>query len=278
MSDYDPDTAPDGLLLSNTVKTGYVRGVYGSDKFSVREIEYSVVDGLAVFEGCIVLGTTDEMAALSEQVTRDGGVDLVNATEGFGLTVLSRYLWPEGIVPYQIDENLPDANRVIDAIAHWETKTKIRFVPYVDQADFVTFRPGSGCSANVGCVGGEQFVNLGPGCTLGNTIHEIGHALGLWHEQSRSDRDQHVEVRYDNIHNSALHNFNRHIYDGVDRGPYDYGSIMHYPPNAFAKDPLKPTLVAPDGVEIGQRLSLSSGDVAAIEQAYAEEFEKRDNV
>ena len=32
------------------------------------------------------------------------------------------------------------------------------------------------------------------------------------------------------------HNFDQHISDGDDVGTYDYGSIMHYPRDAFSID------------------------------------------
>ena len=61
-------------------------------------------------------------------------------------------------------------------------------------------------------------------------LHELGHALGLWHEQSRLDRDEYVEILNDNIKPGHEHNF-KHRSNNVinDYGvAYDYNSIMHY--------------------------------------------------
>ena len=67
------------------------------------------------------------------------------------------------------------------------------------------------------------------GCSMGSVIHEIGHAVGLWHEQSREDRDAFIDINWDNIIEEYKHNFEQHITDGDDIGTYDYCSIMHYP-------------------------------------------------
>jgi hypothetical protein len=63
------------------------------------------------------------------------------------------------------------------------------------------------------------------------------------------------------------HNFDQHIVDGDDIGPYDYGSIMHYPATAFSRNG-QPTIVAKNGAPIGQREGLSAGDIAAMQALY----------
>lgn len=140
------------------------------------------------------------------------------------------FRWPQCVVPYDIDASLTNQARVTDAIAHWENNTRFKFVLRTtanasQYPDWVTFRPASGCSSSVGRRGGQQFVNLGAGCSTGNTIHEIGHVIGLWHEQSREDRDAFVTINWENILEGHEHNFNQHISDGDDVGAYDYGSI-----------------------------------------------------
>jgi predicted transcriptional regulator len=116
---------------------------------------------------------------------------------------------------------------------------------------------------------GSQDVSLGDGCTTGNAIHEIGHTVGLWHEQSREDRDSYVQIHWENIEAGKEHNFDQHISDGDDVGAYDYGSIMHYPRDAFSsngQDTITPT--NPSTASIGQRTALSAGDIAAVASMY----------
>jgi hypothetical protein len=90
----------------------------------------------------------------------------------------------------------------------------------------------------------------------------------LWHEQSREDRDRFVTIDFGNVQSGMEHNFLQHITDGDDEGQYDYGSIMHYPENAFAIDPARPTIRTPQGEPIGQRTGLSAGDIAAVAAMY----------
>lgn len=63
----------------------------------------------------------------------------------------------------------------------------------------------------------------------GTIMHELLHIVGFQHEQSRSDRDDYVDVIFDNIVQQAQmqKNFNRH--DTKNLVIYDYNSVMQYP-------------------------------------------------
>lgn len=105
---------------------------------------------------------------------------------------------------------------------------------------------------------------LGTGCSQGSVIHELGHALGLRHENTRIDHTDFVEYRAANVMPTAASNF-QVASRAAMIGDYDYGSIMHYNSHAFTLNG-RPTLASP--VKIGQRDSLSSGDAAAIRAIY----------
>lgn len=246
------------LRSGGGVRTALIRG----NTFAAKAVQYVELDGLAIFEGDIVLGTATDVAQQSEMLRAESATGVA---AGVAITG-AQFRWPNCRIPYTIDPALPSQARVTDAIAHWEANTNYRFIVRTSEADFVTFRPGSGCSSSVGRRGGQQFVNLGTGCSTGNAIHEIGHVIGLWHEQSREDRDLFVRINWDKITPGTEHNFDQHITDGDDIGAYDFGSIMHYPRNAFSidgSDTITPIVAVPPGVTIGQRNGLSAGDIAA---------------
>ena len=256
------DVGTGELRSTNEPLTGIISG----QTFKMKTVKYSDIDGEAIFEGDIVLGTVEQMQENYQKI-KDAS-DVQEALKGIFISG-SQFRWTDGVIPYRIDPNLPDAQRVRDAIAHWESRTRIRFVPRTAEADFVTFRPSlNGCSSSVGRQKNEQFINLGDSCSTGNVIHEIGHTVGLWHEQSREDRKDFITIDVTNILPGKEHNFNQHVNDGDDVGPYDYGSIMHYSAFAFAANTSKPTIITPNGEAIGQRDGLSDGDVAAVSAVY----------
>ncbi|WP_283133204.1 M12 family metallopeptidase [Rhizohabitans arisaemae] len=267
--DQSTDTsATDGVTGSGQYRIGpevHV-GLIQTVTQGPKAVQYTLVDGEPMVEGDIVLSLIGPEDLL-QPVSGDSGVERGIVVTG------NQFRWPNGVVPYDIEAALPNQARVTDAIAHWERNTRIRFVlrtaaNAAQFPNFVRFGVGDGCSSPVGMRGNQQTIRLAAGCSTGSTIHEIGHSAGLWHEQSREDRNNWVTVNWANIQPASAHNFNQQINDGDDVGPYDYHSIMHYGRRGFAIDPNADTLTPVQNVEIGQREGLSPGDCAAIRSIY----------
>ena len=240
------------------------QAVISGRTFDAKPVSYRDIDGRAIFEGDIDLGLSEALAVQKQTRAQQEGLAFL----GIGISGIG-FRWPNGVVPFTIDANLPAQHRVTDAIRDWEGFTQVRFVARTHEPNWVTFRPNAGCSSQVGMVGNQQFVNLAATCTIGNVRHEIGHLLGLFHEQSREDRDDFIQVQQANIIPANLNDFAQHITDGDDIGPYDYGSVMHYSATAFSSNGM-PTITAPR--PIGQREYISDGDIAAVHHMYGWPF------
>nr|VZI35148.1 unnamed protein product [Spirometra erinaceieuropaei] len=130
------------------------------------------------------------------------------------------------------------------------------------------------CCSFIGrkCAGSPQAVSLAPSCaTEGMILHQLGHVLGFYHEQSRPDRDDYVEVFRDNIRPEAWGNFEKKhpsIIDSLDE-PYDYDSIMHYDGFSNAKPGRNMTMrPKTHGHQIGQWVKPSPGDIRQTNKLY----------
>ncbi|XP_055854249.1 hatching enzyme 1.2-like [Episyrphus balteatus] len=155
--------------------------------------------------------------------------------------------------------------------------TCIQFIQHSTEKDFVTIlKNPTGCWSSLGRIGGKQILNLqSPMCLLkvGTTIHELMHVLGFNHEHTREDRDEYVEINWKNIPTDSYRNFGKSTPNSTDTFniKYDYESVLHYSPFAFAMDLFKPTLVPLKKIglsKMGQRDGLSKLDISKIWKMY----------
>ncbi|MGW4381277.1 M12 family metallopeptidase [Kitasatospora sp. NPDC004531] len=172
----------------------------------------------------------------------------------------------------------PLAGQVV--IAHWQQNTPMKFVTRTTAnaktyPDYVEFQPGvdGGCNSEVGRFRGRQVVNIqdSDACDAVELIHEIGHAVGLYHEQERLDRDQYVTVVFENIDPADKHNFQIQKGENTFGTAYDYASIMHYGMKSYSKNgknTITPKKKLPAGLVLGETTVLSVGDIAAVKAMY----------
>ena len=198
---------------------------------------------------------------------------------------------------------------LINAVHQWNRDVrdrglKVKWVRRISRnADYVVFRPGGSNesvgrpgvpASGFGRFGGVQYVNISVdkaknlatqfgGTSEGVVIHEMGHAAGLLHEHQRSDRDDHVTIKWGNIvpgsddpneggpccayvkaptgqDPNCKHTCPR-LPPSVPFGCYDFRSTMHY----FSKQKSDNGMAVIKGQEpMGSFSGLSLGDIAAL--------------
>lgn len=212
------------------------------------------VGGQLVFEGDILLKSPSSNPSNAEN---DGG------------TSNTEVRWAGAVIPYEIEAGHPSETDILTAINLMNEKTVLYLIPRTTQTDYVRFVTGDGCSSFIGKQGGMQPIVIG-NCGVGSTMHEILHAAGMYHEQSRPDRDGYIRVNFGNIETSKVSNFQIRP-NTTSNCSYDYGSIMHYPRTAFSANGL-PTIEPydniPPGMVMGQRSALSPCDIIGVANLY----------
>ncbi|KAL6096247.1 uncharacterized protein ACO6RY_09992 [Pungitius sinensis] len=195
--------------------------------------------------------------------------------EGRNAMVDKRYRWTFPIA-YILGDDL-DLNAkgcVHQAFEMYRLKSCVDFKPYEGERSFIKFVKRGGCFSSVGDQQTGQILSLGPGCDHKAVIeHELLHALGFYHEQSRTDRDDYVDIWLNQVTPGLENNFNKYNDDYItdQNTAYDYESVMHYRPFSFNKNESIPTITTkiPEFYNIiGQYLDFSELDTLRLNRMY----------
>ena len=235
-----------------------------------------IVNGYVVFEGDIVLGKTSKYfkKVKGKWIQKSGTQNTKNNRDAATPNLDAR--WPNGIIPFVLPANHPRRADILSAISIINRLENICLRPRTNETDFISFtnRSGNCFSQWIGRMGGSQEVSIST-CSIGSIQHELLHVAGMFHEHTRSNRDNFVRINWANLRQEANVLFQYQREEGtLSACPYDYGSIMHYPlwGGTFAINPsidiLTPLQPVPAGVMIGQRNVLSPCDIAGLRSIY----------
>uniref|UniRef100_A0A3Q3MW77 Metalloendopeptidase n=1 Tax=Labrus bergylta TaxID=56723 RepID=A0A3Q3MW77_9LABR len=226
----EEEEVPDGVDITTRILTSN----NGTDEILAEE-EEEVPDGVDITTRILTSNNgTDE-------ILLEGDL-LAPKTRNAMMCWSQSCLWKKTsnglvMIPFTVNSQFTSGERQkIDyAMKGFHRKTCLRFVPRKNEYDYISIENKAGCFSNLGRTGGRQVLSLNrQGCLYHGIIqHEINHALGFQHEQSRSDRDNYVRINWENIDPQMAGNFHRESTNNLNT-PYDYSSIMHYGRTAFS--------------------------------------------
>lgn len=230
-----------------------------------RELSYELVpsqfDGgdLAVADGCLLLGRSSE--------------ETKNQKAALTLSAAGR-LWTNATVVYQLDATLTAKQRddLRQAMEFWEKNSPVKFRLRTTETVFtraVRLVPDQGaCFSSLGMPAtGEGFLRLADSCSVGTLIHELGHTLGMRHEQTRRDRDQFINLVIANMQAEYYSTYAPGLLDSTETSAYDFGSNMHYGQFNFSRSGASVFTTRPRGLNVAEP-EASPTDLDAVSRLY----------
>ncbi|XP_028327216.1 meprin A subunit beta-like isoform X2 [Gouania willdenowi] len=210
------------------------------------------------------------------EINKGAMVDDILELEVAFSAIINGKLWTSP-VSYDLTEGLEINAKgvIVKAMDQFRLKTCIDFKPRDEETYYISFQKLNGCFSYIGqALANGQTLSIGRYCDEISTVeHEILHALGFYHEQSRYDRDNYVTIVEENVIEGFIHNFRKvestqSTTNGVE---YDYSSVMHYGQNAFSNgNGTTINTIDPAYQEvIGQRLEMSPRDVQEVNLLYS---------
>ncbi len=184
--------------------------------------------------------------------------------------------WPNGVIPFQYDGNVSQMNRNLfnAAMAEVESYAGVNFVARdTFHPSWLHIQNANVNNAPIGMRPGTNIVNIRDWTVHYTLVHELFHVLGVYHEQSRVDRNTYVTINWSNISQtncpppsgSCDSNFQIESESGTF-GLYLFDSFMHYGRSAFPLVPgidtitVQPPFAAVWQNRIGQRSHATFGD------------------
>lgn len=161
---------------------------------------------------------------------------------------------------------------MMDQFKRIETTTCVRFVPRTYQIDWLDIKDDGGCWSYMGRQGGRQQVGMATGCFFaGVGAHEMMHALGFGHMHNADDRDEFLEIRWENMNKEHFTAFNTYTTAWFSNfgTHYDVLSCMNYGRHAFSNNG-EDVIVPRDRryIEVLGFTQFSAGDATRVNRMY----------
>jgi uncharacterized pyridoxal phosphate-containing UPF0001 family protein len=249
-----------------------------------QPVTYVIRLGLPIYQGDIILDHLQPMPgvdvqAAAAQTALDQNSRMPGPTPMSVGVAFPSTLWPKvgGVyqVPYVIASDGGDAN-LTSAINQFNSTFPglIQWIARTTQTNYVNIDLNSSdqtgeCEATEGDanIGAQPMTGSGA-CTLATILHEMGHEIGLYHEQSRSDRDTYVSVNYNNLILASRGNFDVIQANIQNLTLFDYASVMEYPPFSFSRNGGPAIDSIPAGIPLSNSTGYTAADIEGIERLY----------